>query len=91
MPLAVRVIPRARRTEIAGRRGDALLIRLAAPPVDGAANEALLAFLADRLGVPRRRVALRRGAATRDKVVDVEGMSEAEVIRRLGVGDAVTE
>jgi uncharacterized protein len=90
MPLTVRVIPRARRTEIAGRRGDALLVRLAAPPVDGAANEALLAFLSDRLGVPRRRLALLRGAASRDKVIDVEGMTEAEAIRRLGVGDAAT-
>ena len=83
MPLAVRVIPRARRTEIAGRRGDALLVRLAAPPVDGAANEALLAFLSERLGVPRRRIALVRGAASRDKLVEVEGLSAADVLRRL--------
>ena len=83
MPLAVRVIPRARRTEIAGRRGDALLVRLAAPPVDGAANEALLAFLSDRLGVPRRRIALVRGAASRDKLVEVAGLSAADVLRRL--------
>jgi uncharacterized protein (TIGR00251 family) len=88
MPLAVRVIPRARRTEIAGRRGDALLVRLAAPPVDGAANEALLAFLSDRLGVARRRLTLLRGAASRDKVVDVEGMAAEEVRRRLGVDAA---
>jgi uncharacterized protein (TIGR00251 family) len=85
MGLAVRVIPRARRTEIAGRRGDALLVRLAAPPVDGAANEALLLFLSERLGVPRRRLALVRGAASRDKVIEVEGMSAAEVRRRLGL------
>lgn len=89
MPLAVRVIPRARRTEIAGRRGDAVLVRLAAPPVDGAANEALLAFLSDRLGVPRRRLVLLRGAASRDKVVDIDGIPPAEALRRLGVdGDA---
>ena len=90
MPLAVRVIPRARRTEIAGRRGGAVLVRLAAPPVDGAANEALLAFLSDRLGVPRRRLALLRGAASRDKVVDVEGMAASEVLRRLGVDGEAT-
>jgi hypothetical protein len=90
MPLAVRVIPRARRTEIAGRRGEAVLVRLAAPPVDGAANEALLAFLADRLGVPRRRLALLRGAASRDKVVEVDGMAAPEVLRRLGVAGEAT-
>jgi uncharacterized protein (TIGR00251 family) len=90
MPLAVRVIPRARRTEIAGRRGEAVLVRLAAPPVDGAANEALLAFLADRLGVPRRRLALLRGAASRDKVVEVDGMAAPEVLRRLGIAGEAT-
>jgi uncharacterized protein (TIGR00251 family) len=90
MALAVRVIPRAKRTEIAGRRGDALLVRLAAPPVDGAANEALLAFLSDRLGVPRRRISLVRGAASRDKLVDIEGMSAADAVRRLAPDDALT-
>ena len=90
MPLAVRVIPRARRTEIAGRRGDALLVRLAAPPVDGAANEALLAFLSDRLGVARRRLAIVRGATSRDKLVEVEGLSAAEVVRRLAPDDPAT-
>ena len=58
----IRVIPRARRTEISGRRGDAILVRLAAPPVDGAANDALIAFLADRLGIPQRQIAIARGA-----------------------------
>ncbi|PYR58787.1 MAG: hypothetical protein DMF91_16325, partial [Acidobacteria bacterium] len=52
--LAVRVIPRARKSEIAGTRDGALLVRLAAPPVEGAANDALIEFLAKRLGAPRR-------------------------------------
>lgn len=79
----VRVIPRARRTEISGRRGDAILVRLAAPPVDGAANDALIAFLSERLGVPRRQIALVRGATGRDKTVAIEGLAPDEIARRL--------
>jgi uncharacterized protein (TIGR00251 family) len=85
----IRVIPRARRTEISGRRGDAILVRLAAPPVDGAANDALIAFLADRLGVPQRQIAIARGGASRDKTVAVEGLSAGEVARRLGIGPGI--
>jgi uncharacterized protein (TIGR00251 family) len=81
----VRVIPRAKRTELAGRRGAALLIRLAAPPVDGAANAALVEWLAERLGVAQRQVTIARGAASRDKVVAIDGVARAEVRTRLGV------
>ena len=81
----IRVIPRARRTEISGRRGDAILVRLAAPPVDGAANDALIAFLAERLEIPRRQIALARGATTRDKTIAIDGLSPAEIARRLGI------
>jgi uncharacterized protein len=84
--LDVRVIPRARRTEIAGRRGGALLVRLAAPPVDGAANDALRAFLAERLGVPQRQVAIVRGATSRDKTVAIEGVSAAAIDAALLAG-----
>ena len=83
--LHLKVIPRARRTEISGRRGDAILVRLAAPPVDGAANDALIAFLAERLEIPRRQIALARGATTRDKTIAVDGLSPAEIARRLGI------
>jgi uncharacterized protein len=83
--LHLRVIPRARRTEISGRRGDAILVRLAAPPVDGAANDALIAFLAERLEIPRRQIALARGATTRDKTIAIDGLSPAEIARRLGI------
>jgi uncharacterized protein (TIGR00251 family) len=87
----VRVIPRARRTEISGRRGDAILVRLAAPPVDGAANEALIAFLAERLGLPQRRISIARGASGRDKTLAVDGLTPAEVARRLGLDRGLTE
>jgi uncharacterized protein (TIGR00251 family) len=83
--LQVRVVPRARRTEISGRRGDAILIRLAAPPVDGAANDALIAFLADRLDLPQRQISITRGATARDKTLAIDGLAPAEIARRLGV------
>jgi len=67
--LSVHVQPGAKRTEIAGVHGAALKIRLAAPPVDGKANAALLAFIADRLRVPKARVCLKSGQASRNKIV----------------------
>ena len=75
----VRVQPRASRTEFAGPHGEAVKIRLAAPPVEGAANAELIAFLAKRLGVSRSAVMIVRGERGRDKVVEVEGISQADV------------
>jgi uncharacterized protein (TIGR00251 family) len=66
------VQPGARRTQVAGIHGAALKLRLAAPPVDGKANAALRAFLADAFGVPLRQVTLLRGETSRDKAVRVE-------------------
>jgi len=77
------VQPRASSTELAGRHGDALKVRLTAPPVDGAANEALLRFLAERLDVPRSAVRIEVGATGRSKVVAVEGISLEAANRRL--------
>jgi uncharacterized protein (TIGR00251 family) len=74
----VHVQPRARRTEVAGEHGAAVKIRLAAPPVDGAANEALRRFLAERLCIPRTAVRVVAGLASRDKMVEVDGLSAAE-------------
>lgn len=70
--LSLHVQPGAKRTEVAGVHGEALKIRLAAPAVDGKANEALLRFLADAFGVPTRCVTLMRGASARSKLVCVE-------------------
>ncbi len=86
--LDVRVIPRSRRTVVDGRRGGAILIRLAAPPVDGAANEALLRFLAAALDVPRRSVRLVAGEKSRDKRVAIAGVDVVAVLRALGVPPA---
>lgn len=73
--LTVHVVPRAARTEVVGRHGDAVKIRLAAPPVDGAANDELVRFLAERLGVARRAVTLRAGTTVRRKTVVVDGVT----------------
>lgn len=79
--LTLHVQPGARRTEIAGLHGDALKVRLAAPPVDGKANECLIGFLAEILGVAKHRVELVSGATSRSKRVRIEGI-EADTVRR---------
>ncbi len=75
--LEVEVQPRASRTEVVGWREGRLRLRIAAPPVEGAANEALVAYLADRLDLPRRQVSLVAGATARLKRVRIEGVDRA--------------
>jgi uncharacterized protein len=77
--LAIRVQPRAKRTEVAGERGGAIVIRVGAPPVDGKANEAVTRLIAERLGVPRSAVQVVRGHGSRDKQVRVDGMSADQI------------
>jgi uncharacterized protein (TIGR00251 family) len=79
----VRARPRARASRLMGAREGALVVQIAAPPVDGAANAELLATLAAALAVPRRDVVLVRGESGRAKVVEVRGLAEAEVRARL--------
>ena len=74
--LDVRVQPRASRTEYAGLFGDRLKVRLQAPPVDGRANAALLAFIADTCGLPRSRVSLDAGQTGRDKRVRLHDIAQ---------------
>jgi uncharacterized protein len=81
--LAVRVIPRSGRTEIGGIRGDALLVRLAAAPVDDAANEALVALFADIFTRPRRDITIVSGHQSRNKRVGIGGLSASQVAARL--------
>jgi uncharacterized protein (TIGR00251 family) len=80
--LSVRVIPRARKTECSGRRGESLVVRLAAPPVEGAANDALVDFFARALGVPGRAVRILSGAHAREKRVAIAGVT-ADQIRSM--------
>jgi uncharacterized protein len=77
----VRVQPRAARTEVNGVHGTALKVRVAAPPVDGAANEALIALLATCLDVPRRAVRIVAGVASRSKIVEIEGVDVSSIHR----------
>jgi uncharacterized protein len=79
---AVRVQPRGGRSEIVGLLGGALKVRVAAPPVEGAANAALVALLADALDLPRAAVRIVAGAASRTKLVEVAGV-DARRVRRL--------
>src|SRR3954463_12469014 len=81
--LRVRLQPRARRDEVVGERGGAIVIRVTAPPVDGKANAALCAFVARAAGVGRSRVSVVRGLSSRDKVVRVEGADEMALKRAL--------
>jgi len=81
--LTVRVHPRARRTALAGRLGDAWKLALAAPPVDGKANEECVRFFAELAGVPKSRVRIVSGATSRMKVVEVEGVLQEELEKRL--------
>ena len=81
--LSVRLHPGARKNGVAGVHADALKIALTAPPVDGKANEALIAFLAETLHLPRARVSLVAGTTSRAKIVRITGKSAAEVAAAL--------
>jgi uncharacterized protein (TIGR00251 family) len=77
--LDVRVIPRAAKSQIAGRRDNALLIRLNAPPVDGAANAELIELFARALDIPKRNIEIVAGHRSRTKRVRITGVTSAEV------------
>lgn len=79
----VRVVPRASKNEISGRYKEAIKIRLTAPPVEGAANEALIAFLSEVLGVGKSQIEIISGHASRDKIVCVVGLPPREVEAQL--------
>jgi uncharacterized protein len=84
--LRLRVQPRASRSELAGIHGDAFRVRVSAPPVDGAANEAVIRLLADLLSVPGSTVQVVAGMTSRSKVVRVEGIGVEQAVQRLGLG-----
>ncbi|MBY0579493.1 MAG: DUF167 family protein [Burkholderiales bacterium] len=77
LTLTLHIQPGAKKTEIAGLHGDALKIRLAAPPVEGQANSRLIAYLAEKFGVPQRNVILKHGETSRRKVLVITGSSVA--------------
>ena len=81
--LSLHIQPGAKKTEVAGLHGTALKIRLAAPPVDGKANDCLIAYLSELLGVAKRRVELVSGASSRAKRVRIAGVDSESVRRKL--------
>lgn len=81
--LRLRVVPRASRTALVGRHGDAVKLKVAAPPVDGAANDAVIAFVAELAGVRRSDVSIVAGERSRSKVVLVAGVGASALRRRL--------
>jgi hypothetical protein len=85
MRITVQVVPRSGKNDIAWEQG-VLKARLTAPPVDGAANEALIALLAERLGLPKRAIRIVHGAASRRKTVEIAGMTSEMLEERVGGG-----
>ena len=83
--LAIKAVPNAPRSAVVGWLGDALKIKIHAPALDGRANDALCAFLAAALGLPRRAVALAHGDKSRQKLIRITGLALAEVRAKLGV------
>ena len=77
--LSLRIVPRATKNAIQGEHGDALKVRLCAPPVDGAANAALVEFLAEAFALPRARVQLLSGQTSRNKRVLLAGLPASRV------------
>lgn len=84
--LNVKVVPGARRSEVAGRYGEGVKIRVAAPPEDGRANRALIETLAEALGVKPASIRVVRGHTSPQKVVEIDGIEPSEIWRRLGAG-----
>lgn len=83
--LPIRAIPRASKNEIQGAHGDALKVRLQAPPVEGKANTALIRFLSETLDIPRAQLSITAGETGRHKTVLLTGISKAALIQKLGL------
>ncbi|OAQ19954.1 DUF167 domain-containing protein [Thermosulfurimonas dismutans] len=85
MLLKVHLQPGAKKTELAGFHGASLKIKVAAPPVEGKANRALIEFLSKKLGVRKKEIEMLAGEKARDKIILVHGQSPEEVKKALGV------
>jgi len=83
--IALKVVPGAKRDEVAGPLGDRLKVRVAAPPEDGKANRAVCAVIAAALGIKAKSVSVVVGLSSPEKIVRVEGVEETELCRRLGI------
>lgn len=85
--ISVRVQPRASRNQIVQMEGGKLKVRLTAPPVEGAANEALIKFLSNTLGIPKSQVQIASGLTGREKRIKIDGLSIADVQRLLNISN----
>ena len=81
--IRVKVIPRSSRTEIAGKEKDIYRVKITNPPVEGKANKALIALLAEKLGIAKRDIEITAGKTSRMKTVRVQGMSEVAITQAL--------
>ena len=84
--IRVHVIPNAKIDKVVGEHGDAIKIKLRAPAIEGKANTALRKFLAEKLSIPQRAIALDRGERSRDKVLRIDGLSEKTIREFLTTG-----
>ena len=82
MLISVRVIPRSSKNSLAWEQGK-LKVRLTSPPIDGAANEALVALLAEQLALPKRQITIVRGASGRQKTVEITGVTLEDIEQKL--------
>ena len=83
--LRFHVVPNAKTEQAVGAHGDAIKVKLRAPAVEGKANAALLDFLAAQLEISKHAIVLERGKKSREKLIRIEGLSELEIQRRLGI------
>ena len=83
--ILVYAAPRSSRSKIVGVHDGRLKIQLAAPPVDGAANEALIRFIADLLNIPRSHVSLTQGQSSRKKTLEVSGVTAEDALKTFGI------
>jgi uncharacterized protein (TIGR00251 family) len=82
--LSVRITPNAKKSEVQGVVDDALKIKLHAQPIEGKANEALIAFIADKLGLPKRAVQITHGQLNRHKLLEIQGSDlTVDAVKRL--------
>ena len=83
--IKLHVNPRGSKNEIVRKEGDVYYLKITAPPVDGAANAAVLKFMAAKLGVKKNAVRLVSGEKSREKVIEVEGLGEEEITEKIGL------
>lgn len=89
LTITLHVQPRAKKTEITGTHGEALKIKVAAPPVDGAANEELIKFFAKFFEIPKSSVQIKAGDLSRHKILEIAGMTEVQFIEALQSAGAI--